>query len=119
MDTDAMLMESRTMFAKIKHLWRMESGLGEVFWLSLPLIVSTLSWTVMHFTDRVLLVWYSADAAAAALPAGVLSIAVTCFPLGIATYVNAFVSQYHGAGQHDRIGLVVWQGVWIGVISTR
>ena len=115
MDTDATLMESRTMFAKIKHLWRMESGLGEVFWLSLPLIVSTLSWTVMHFFDRVFLIWYSADAVAAALPAGVLSFAVVCFPLGVAAYINTFVSQYYGAGQHGRIGVVVWQGVWIGL----
>ena len=40
-----------------------------------------------------------------------------CFPLGLASYVNAFVSQYYGAGRHDRIGLVVWQGVWIGLAT--
>jgi len=89
----------------------------EVLMLALPLMVSTLSWTVMHFTDRVFLLWYSADAVAAALPAGALQFAVMCFPLGVASYVNAFVSQYYGAGRHERIGLVVWQGVWVGLIT--
>jgi MATE family multidrug resistance protein len=89
----------------------------EVLMLALPLMVSTLSWTVMHFTDRVFLLWYSADAVAAALPAGALQFAVMCFPLGVASYVNAFVSQYYGAGRNNRIGLIVWQGVWIGLIT--
>jgi MATE family multidrug resistance protein len=89
----------------------------EMLRLSLPLIISTLSWTVMHFTDRVFLNWYSVDAMAAAMPAGALSFAVICFPLGVAAYVNAFVSQYYGAGRHHRIGLVVWQGVWLGLLA--
>ena len=65
----------------------------------------------------VFLLWYSADAVAAALPAAALSFAVLCFPLGLASYVNAFVSQYYGAQRYDRIGLVVWQGVWVGLIT--
>jgi MATE family multidrug resistance protein len=91
--------------------------MGEMLRLSLPLVISTLSWTVMHFTDRVFLNWYSRDAMAAAMPAGALSFAVICFPLGVAAYVNAFVSQYYGAGRHHRIGLVVWQGVWLGLLA--
>src|SRR5206468_4062605 len=63
------------------------------------------------------LLWYSADAVAAALPAAALQFAVMCFPLGVASYVNAFVSQYYGAKRFDRIGLVVWQGVWIGLAT--
>jgi len=89
----------------------------EMLRLALPLVISTLSWTVMHFTDRVFLNWYSRDAMAAAMPAGALSFAVVCFPLGVAAYVNAFVSQYYGAGRHKRIGLVVWQGVWLGLLA--
>ena len=69
----------------------------EVLVLALPLIVSTLSWTLMNFTDRVFLVWYSADAVAAALPAGMMAFMVICFPLGVAAYVNTFVAQYQGA----------------------
>jgi len=54
---------------------------------------------------------------AAALPAGMLYFTLTCFPLGVASYVNTFVAQYHGAGRPERIGAIVWQGVWIGLVS--
>ncbi len=106
-----------TMRARISQFWNGPSGMREVLLLALPLMVSTLSWTIMHFTDRVFLMWYSQDAVAAALPAGALQFAVLCFPLGLASYVNAFVSQYYGAKRYDRIGLVVWQGVWLGLLT--
>lgn len=97
--------------------WRRPGGLREVLLLALPLVVSMASWTLMQFTDRVFLLWYSSDAVAAALPAGMLSLTVICLPLGIATYASTFVAQYHGAGRHQRIALVVWQGVWIGIAT--
>jgi MATE family multidrug resistance protein len=85
--------------------------------MALPLVISTASWTIMQFTDRMFLLWYSQDALAAALPAGMLSFVSICFFLGVASYVNTFVSQYYGAGHPERIGLAVWQGVWLGVIT--
>lgn len=85
--------------------------------LALPLIISTASWTVMNFVDRMFLLWYSTDAMAAALPAGMLYWTVLCLPLGVAAYVNTFVAQYHGAGRPERIGVAVWQGVWLGVLA--
>ena len=85
--------------------------------LALPLVVSTASWTVMNFADRMFLLWHSTSEMAAALPAGMLHFASVCFPLGIAIYVNTFVAQYKGAGHADRIGLAVWQGVWVGLIA--
>ncbi len=81
------------MFDRMSRFWRGPSGMREVLTLALPMMISTLSWTVMHFTDRVFLLWYSADAVATALPAGALQIAVMSFPLGVAYYVNAFISQ--------------------------
>jgi MATE family multidrug resistance protein len=83
--------------------------------LAIPLIVSTGSWTVMNFADRMFLFWYSTDAMAAAMPAGMVHFALVCFPLGIAAYVNTFVAQYHGAGHPGRIGPAVWQGVRLGL----
>jgi MATE family multidrug resistance protein len=95
--------------------WRRPCGAREVLVLALPLIVSTASWTVMTFVDRMFLLWFSTRAMAAAMPAGMLYFSLICFPLGVAMYVNTFVAQYHGAGRPRRIGPVVWQGVRIGV----
>lgn len=71
----------------------------------------------MIFTDRVFLAWYSPSAVAAALPAGNLAFTMVCFPLGIAAYVNTFVAQYHGADRPERIGVAVWQAVFIGLVA--
>lgn len=85
--------------------------------LAWPLIISTASWTLMHFIDRVFLVWYSKESFAASLPAGMLHYSLLCFPLGVASYVNTFVAQYHGAGRPEQVGRVVWQGVLLGLIT--
>jgi MATE family multidrug resistance protein len=85
--------------------------------LAFPLIVSTGSWSVMHFVDRMFLFYCSTETMAAAMPAGMLHFTLLCFPLGVAMYVNTFVAQYHGAGRPERIGLAVWQGVRIGIFA--
>lgn len=100
----------------LRTWYRRPAGGGEVLRLMLPLVISTSSWTILQFTDRVFLTWHSKDALAAALPAGLLSFAVACFPLGLVSYVNTFVAQYHGAGRPQRIGLVVWQSLWLTLI---
>ncbi len=86
--------------------------------LALPLVVSTSSWTLMQFTDRMFLLWYSPDAMAAAVPASMMSFVVICVFMGIAMYANTFVAQYYGAGRPERIGRVVWQAVWLGALAT-
>jgi MATE family multidrug resistance protein len=97
--------------------WHAPGGLREALATASPLMVSTLSWTVMNFIDRLFLLWYSPDAVAAALPAGVWVFTVICFPLGVASYASTFVAQYYGAERRSRIGPVVWQALWIGVAA--
>jgi MATE family multidrug resistance protein len=86
--------------------------------LALPLIISTGSWSIMNFIDRMFLLWSSPEEMAAAMPAGILYFTVICIPFGVSMYVNTFVAQYHGAGRPERIGLVVWQGMRIGLYLT-
>jgi len=83
--------------------------------LALPLMISTASWSVNLFVDRMFLFWHSPDEMAAAMPAGLTYFTLLCFPLGIALYVNTFVAQYVGANRPDRVGRIVWQGAWIGL----
>jgi MATE family multidrug resistance protein len=59
--------------------------------------------------------WMSGTAMAAAFSASVAWFSVICLPLGICAYANTFVAQYEGAGQRERIGLVVWQAMWVAI----
>ena len=96
--------------------WSRPCGGAEVLTLAFPLVVSTISWTLMNFIDRTFLTWYSTDAMAAAMPAGTISFAAICLPMGIASYAGTFVAQYNGSKQFDKIGRIVWQGVWLGLV---
>lgn len=98
--------------------WNAAGGGAEVLRVAVPLILSTLSWTIMNLIDRIFLAWYSPDAVAAAAPAALLMFVFMCLPMGIAGYANTFVAQYYGAGQKERIGAIVWTGLWVGLIST-
>ena len=64
----------------------------------LPMVLSNAAFTVMQFTDRVLLSRHSSEAIQAAMPAGVLSFTFLCFFASVAGYAGTFVAQYHGAG---------------------
>ncbi len=85
--------------------------------MALPLVVQTAFWSIMWFIDRLYLSWYSQEATAAALPGGMFHWVMICLPTGIASFVNTFVAQYHGAGRPQRIGLAVKQGIWFGWLT--
>ena len=71
----------------------------------------------MMFVDRMFLFWQSPEAMSAAMPAGMLFWTMVCLPFGVAQYVNTFVAQYHGAQRPQRIGAVVWQGIYISLAT--
>ena len=97
--------------------WNGPGGVREVLVLALPLVVSTGSWSVQHFVDRMFLTWYSPEAIAAAMPAGMLSFTLVSLFVGTASYVSTFVAQYFGANRHGRIGPALWQGIYISLIG--
>lgn len=84
--------------------------------MALPLMISTFSYSLMQFCDRVFLTWHSMTSVAAVLPAGVMSWTLLAFPFGVAMYTNVFVAQYFGAGRPDRIGQVIWHGILLGLL---
>lgn len=101
----------------LKARWQAESGYREVLQIAFPLILSTGSWTIQHFIDRIFLTWYSQEAIAASMPASMLSWTVTSLFVGTASYINTFVAQYFGAKRYDRIGASVWQGIYLALCS--
>ena len=86
--------------------------------VALPLLVSTASWTVMNFVDRMFLLWVSETSFAAALPAAMLEWTIFCLPMGIASYVGTFVAQYYGAGRYERVGAAMAQAVRFSLCVT-
>jgi MATE family, multidrug efflux pump len=101
----------------LKKRWNREGGYREVLAIAIPLILSTATWSVQHFVDRMFLTWYSAEAIAASLPAGLLNFSLISIFMGTAGYASTFVAQYYGAGRYHRIGPALWQGVYVSLIG--
>jgi MATE family multidrug resistance protein len=101
----------------ITNRYRYEAGYKHVFAVAIPLIFSTGSWALQHFIDRMFLNWYSKEAVAASMPSGILNFTLASLFIGTAGYVSTFVAQYFGSGRNRMIGPVVWQGIYISVIS--
>ena len=103
--------------ARITRRWQADGGYREFLAIALPLILSTASWSIQHFVDRIFLSWHSTAALAAALPAGVANFTFISLFMGTAQYVNTFVAQYSGADRLERVGPAVWQGVYLALLS--
>ena len=101
----------------LKNRWRSEGGYREVLVVAIPLILSTATWSVQHFVDRMFLTWYSPEAIAAAMPAGMLNFSMTSIFMGTAGYLSTFVAQYYGAKRYHRIGPALWQGVYVSLLG--
>lgn len=87
-------------------------SLGELLRLALPLVASSGSLSLMHVVDRVFLHWYSPDAMAASMSAGIWSWTLLALGVGTASYANAFVAQYEGARRREGVVAILWQGTY-------
>jgi len=61
--------------------------------------------------------WYSVKAMAAILPASFLNLTTTSIFVGTTSFVNTFVAQYYGAKKYEKIGEIVWQGLYFAIIG--
>ncbi len=105
------------MFTRIKARWFEEAGYRQLLKVAFPLILSSGSTSILLFVDRMLLSWYSNEAIAAALPAGILNWTLLCPFFGLAMYTSTFVAQYTGAKKNDRVGATFWQGIYLCLIG--
>lgn len=95
----------------------LSESMKSVLQVSLPLMLSMAAITVMEFTDRIFLANYDLNAIAAAMPAGILAFLFILLFANVAAYVNVFIAQYLGAGQPEKVGPVVWQGLYFSVLA--
>jgi MATE family multidrug resistance protein len=92
-------------------------GYRELLKIAWPLIISTGSFSLLNFCDRMFLGWYSPEAFRAAVPAGILCFTMLCGFLALAAYSNTFVAQYFGAREYDKCSTATMQGVWLALLS--
>ncbi len=85
--------------------------------LALPLAAGFgVNW-IMQFTNRLFLSWYSPDALAASLPAGILVYTAQSFFAASVGYVGAFAAQHVGADELDEAGAMAWPMLWLAATA--
>ncbi|MDI6449834.1 MATE family efflux transporter [Anaerobaca lacustris] len=90
-----------------------ETSLAYMFKLAGPMVVSTVSMTVMQFVDRFMVSRLGTDALAAVLPAGFVSFLPGGFAMGVLTSLNTFVSQSFGRGEKANCSRYFWQALYM------
>jgi MATE family multidrug resistance protein len=105
-------------FISVRRRWRAEGGYRQVLTMAVPLILSTGSWSLQGFINRMFLVWHSPESLAAAMPAGMVNYALLTIFITTAGYVSTFAAQYHGAGEDGKVGRMLWQAVPIALLAT-
>ena len=81
-----------------------------------PMVVATISYTLMQFVDRLMVAHYSQEALAAVLPASMISFVPSSFLLGLMTTVNTFVSQSFGRRAYRDCAHYAWQALYLGLV---
>lgn len=93
-----------------------EISLGYMLKLATPMIVTTISFTIMQFVDRFMVSRLGTEALAAIMPAGFVSFVPGAFAMGAMTSLNTFVSQSLGRGDKENCSNYFWQVIYIGVV---
>ena len=96
-----------------------QASLSELWFLSYPLIVTMAAQVVMQFVDRMFLAWYSHEALAACVPAGVLAMTFSSMFMGLASYTSVFISQYYAKKKFASVTVSLWQGILLAVLSSQ
>ncbi|MFH1731607.1 MAG: MATE family efflux transporter [Planctomycetota bacterium] len=93
--------------------WR---ELGEVLWLSFPIIVTMFSYTLMSAIDVVMVGHHSAAELAAVGPAASAFFLIASLMMGTLSITNTFVAQSVGRGEKHAAPRYVWQAVHLTAI---
>ena len=92
-------------------------SLRELSFLSLPLMISTLSASLLGWCDRYFLSLYSIDAWKASTAATNLTFFFQIVLIMIAFVTQGFIGHYKGAKQEKMIGPFIWQMIYFSFLS--
>ncbi len=91
-----------------------ETSLRYMLKLAAPMVVTTISFTIMQFVDRFMVSRLGTEALAAILPAGLVSFLPSGFAIGAMASLNTFVSQSLGRGDKKDCSNYFWQAIYMG-----
>ncbi len=89
----------------------------ELLKVALPLIITSASFTMLHFCDRMFLSWYSPVSIQAVVPAGILAFTLISFFMALCAMANSFVAQYYGAKEYENCSRSVAQALFMALLS--
>jgi len=92
-------------------------GWRELMQIAWPLIISSGTFAVLNFCDRLFLSWYSEEAFRASLPAGILFFTLVCGFMALAGFTNTFVAQFWGSGDKEGCSRATAQGIIFALLS--
>lgn len=92
-----------------------ETSLKYMLRLAAPMVVTTVSFTIMQFVDRFMVSRLGKNELAAILPAGFASFLPGGFAIGAMTSLNTFVSQSLGRGDPKACANYYWQAIYMGL----
>ncbi len=87
---------------------REAASIGGLARLALPLAASTGLGFFLHYVNRTVLSWYSPEALAASLPAGMLAWTFQGMFVVSCGYIGVFAAQHLAAGERREAGAMVW-----------
>ncbi|MBN2183229.1 MAG: MATE family efflux transporter [Sedimentisphaerales bacterium] len=91
-----------------------EASLAYMLKVAAPMIVTTISFTIMQFVDRYMVSLLGTNELAAILPSGFVSFLPGAFAIGSLTSLNTFVSQSLGRGDRKDCSNYFWQSLYMG-----
>jgi MATE family multidrug resistance protein len=93
------------------------AGVREVMAMSWPIILGSMSYTLMEFTDKWMVSTLGTASLAAVGAASLWSYTLSTFVLGVVGCVSTFVSQSIGRGQPGQAGAYAWQAIWLSLAA--
>lgn len=85
--------------------------------MSGPIVLGSISYTVMQFVDTIMVARLGTSALAATGSAGVWSYTMGCLILGVVGCVSTFVAQSLGRGESQNCARYAWQGIHISLLA--
>lgn len=96
-----------------KQLLSIKDSIKEVIFISWPIVLGSLSFTVMEFFDKWMVAQLGTVPLAAIGSAGIWSYTLSTFILGIISCVGTFVAQSLGRGKLHDCARYTWQGIYL------